>query len=157
MADDEALLRRAFDVARRSRANGLQPFGALLAGPDGAVLIETENGSPGARDMTAHAERLLATQASQNYDAAFLSECTMYASTEPCAMCAGSIYWAGIGRLVFGFRSEGVKAMIGDPADEGLYLPCRKVFAAGKRAIAVTGPMLEAEAAQVHAGYWKAH
>jgi tRNA(Arg) A34 adenosine deaminase TadA len=52
--------------------------------------------------MTAHAERLLATWASRAHDTEFLARCTLYTSAEPCAMCAGAIYWAGIGRVVFG-------------------------------------------------------
>ena len=70
--DDETLLRRAFEVARRSRANGDHPFGALLAGPDGEVLREQCDGySAEGGDMTAHAERLLATWASRTHEPGF--------------------------------------------------------------------------------------
>src|SRR5580704_18060810 len=101
--DHEGLLRRAFAVARRSRSQGDHLFGALLAGPDGAVLMEQCNGfTAEGHDMTAHAERLLATRASRAYAAAYLADCTLYSSAEPCAMCAGAIYWAGIGRVVYG-------------------------------------------------------
>ena len=54
------------------------------------------------QDMTAHAERVLATRASKRWRPDFLASCTLFSSAEPCAMCAGAIYWAGIGRLVFG-------------------------------------------------------
>jgi tRNA(Arg) A34 adenosine deaminase TadA len=76
--DHERLLRRAFDVARRSRRQGDHPFGALLAGPDGEVLMEQCNGSEAeGRDMTAHAERLLATRASRGYGSEYLASCTL--------------------------------------------------------------------------------
>ena len=61
---DESLLRKAFDVARRSREGGDHPFGSLLADRDGNVLLEQCNGySSEGGDRTAHAERLLATRA----------------------------------------------------------------------------------------------
>jgi tRNA(Arg) A34 adenosine deaminase TadA len=153
--DDTSLLRRAFEVARRAHARGNHPFGAILADPDGEVLIESENGYLPDRDMTAHAERLLATQASKALDAALLARCTIYSSAEPCAMCAGAIYWAGIGRVVFGLSERRLQAMTGNhPENPTLDLPCRTVFAAGQRRIEVIGPLLEEEAAALHASAW---
>src|SRR4051794_3576056 len=99
---DELLLRRCFEVARRSTANGNHPFGALLVDGDGNVLLEMENGYMPSHDRTAHAERLLAGKACTSYSAEILKASTMYCSAEPCAMCAGAIYWSGIGRVVYG-------------------------------------------------------
>jgi tRNA(Arg) A34 adenosine deaminase TadA len=157
--DDESLLRRAFDVARRSRLGGDHPFGSVLAGPDGAVLMEQGNGfTSEGHDMTAHAERLLASRASRTYGAAMLADCTLYTSAEPCAMCAGAIYWAGIGRVVYGQGERDLKALTGAHAENPtLDLPCRTVFAAGQRAVAVVGPMLEDEAAALQADFWRDH
>jgi tRNA(Arg) A34 adenosine deaminase TadA len=155
--DHDALLRRAFAVARRARANGMHPFGALLVGPDGRTLFEMENGFLPDHDMTAHAERLLATRACREYDPRFLAACTMYASAEPCAMCAGAVYWAGIGRVVYGLAERRLKQITGDHAENPtLDLPCRIVFAAGQRPVEVIGPLLEDEAAALHAGAWTA-
>jgi tRNA(Arg) A34 adenosine deaminase TadA len=91
--NDEAYLRKSFGVARRALSHGNHPFGALLVSDDARILLESENGFLPDRDMTAP-ERLLATAASKRYDPAFLGRCTMYASAEPCAMCAGAAYWA---------------------------------------------------------------
>jgi tRNA(Arg) A34 adenosine deaminase TadA len=125
--------------------------------PTRDVLIEMENGFLPDRDMTAHAERLLATQASKQFDSRVLAGCTLYTSAEPCAMCAGAIYWAGIGRLVFGLSERRLKTMTGDHAENPtLDLPCRTVFAAGQRRVDVIGPLLEDEAAALHAGVWDA-
>src|SRR5262250_1283043 len=93
--DDEAYLRKSFDVARRALSRGNHPFGALLVSDEARLLLESENGFLPDHDMTAHAERLLATAASKRYDPVFLRRCTMYASAEPCAMCAGAGHWAG--------------------------------------------------------------
>jgi tRNA(Arg) A34 adenosine deaminase TadA len=153
--DHEAFLREAFEVARRAREHGNHPFGAILIGPDGELLIESENGFMPDRDMTAHAERLLATQASRSYESGFLAGCTMYTSAEPCAMCAGAVYWAGIGRVVYGLSERRLQTLTGNHAENPtLDLPCRNVFAAGQRSVDVIGPLLEDEAAALHLGVW---
>jgi len=111
---DEALLRKAFDVAKRAREAGDHPFGSVLADERGNLLMEQGNGfTSEGRDRTAHAERLLASRAARTYDLAFLSRCTLYTSAEPCAMCAGAIYWAGVGRVVYGQTEKALKAETG--------------------------------------------
>ena len=105
--------------------------------------------------MTGHAERLLATQASKQFDTKFLAACTLYSSAEPCAMCAGAIYWTGIGRVVYGLSEGRLKTITGNHAENPtLDLACRTVFAAGQRHVEVIGPLLEDEAAEIHAGAW---
>jgi len=154
--DHEMFLRRAFAVAKRAYTHGNHPFGAILVDTAGAVLLEVENGYMPDCDMTAHAERLLATQASRAHRPKFLALCTIYSSAEPCAMCAGAIYWSGIGRVVFGLSERRLKAMTGDHAENPtLDLACRVVLAAGQRSIEVIGPLLEDEAAALHSGVWQ--
>jgi tRNA(Arg) A34 adenosine deaminase TadA len=153
--DDVSFLRRAFEVARRSQLSGNHPFGAILVGPSGDVLIETENGFMPERDMTGHAERLLATRACKTLPTTILAASTIYSSAEPCAMCSGAIYWAGIGRVVYGLSERRLKTLTGNHADNPtLDLPCRVVFAAGQRPVEVVGPLLEDEAAKLHEGVW---
>lgn len=155
-ADDCALLRRAFEVARRARLSGNHPFGALLAGPDGSVMMEQENAFLPDRDMTGHAERVLMTRASARWRPAELAGCTLVTSAEPCAMCAGAAYWAGVGRVVYGLSERRLKTITGDhPENPTLDLDCRTVFAAGQRPIEVVGPLLEDEAAAVHIEAWR--
>ncbi len=158
LPSDIHLLRAAFAVARRSREAGRHPFGAVLAGPDGAVLLEQGNGfAAGQRDMTAHAERLLASAASVRFGSAMLRRCTLYSSAEPCAMCAGAIYWAGIGRLVYGQSERGLLRQTGAHEENPtLDLPCRAVFASGQRQGEVVGPVVEGEAAARQNGFWQA-
>jgi tRNA(Arg) A34 adenosine deaminase TadA len=153
----EALLRRAFDVAARARAANEHPFGAILVDANGCVLMEQGNGySAEGGDMTAHAERLLATRASKAYRPDLLAACTLYSSAEPCAMCAGAIYWAGIGRVVYGQSEHHLRQQTGaHPENPTLDLPCRVVFAAGQRAVTVIGPLLEDEAAALNADFWQ--
>jgi tRNA(Arg) A34 adenosine deaminase TadA len=157
-AYDEALLRLAFDVAARSRAAGDHPFGSVLADGEGSAIMEQGNGytSEGG-DRTAHAERLLASRAARAYDLKFLARCTLYTSAEPCAMCAGAIYWAGIGRVVYGQTEKALKAQTGAHEENPtLDLPCALVFAAGQRQTEIVGPLLEEEAARLQADFWNA-
>ena len=152
---DEHFLRRSFDVARRAAANGNHPFGAILVDQNRNILIEAENGYMPAHDGTAHAERLLATQACTTLGADVLRNATLYSSAEPCAMCAGAIYWAGIGRVVYGLSEHRLRAVTGDhPENPTLDLPCREVFKSGPRPTEVVGPLLEEEAEALHAGVW---
>ncbi len=155
---DQALLRLAFDVARRSREAGDHPFGSALADGEGRLLMEQGNGySSEGGDRTAHAERLLASRAARAYGLPFLARCTLYTSAEPCAMCAGAIYWAGIGRVVYGQSEKALKAQTGGHEENPtLDLPCEIVFRAGQRPTEVVGPLLEDEAAELQADYWKA-
>jgi tRNA(Arg) A34 adenosine deaminase TadA len=155
---DEALLRRAFDVAKRSRAAGDHPFGSVLADDTGRLLMKQGNGySSEGGDRTAHAERLLASRAARTYDVKFLAHCTLYTSAEPCAMCAGAIYWAGIGRVVYGQTERALKEQTGAHEENPtLDLPCEIVFAAGQRTTEVVGPLLEAEAADLQTDFWRA-
>jgi tRNA(Arg) A34 adenosine deaminase TadA len=152
---DEHFLRCSFDVARRAMSHGNHPFGAILVDENRNVLIETENGYMPAHDGTAHAERLLASQACTTLSADLLRNATLYSSAEPCAMCAGAIYWAGIGRVVYGLSENRLRAITGNhPENPTLDLPCREVFKSGQRTTEVLGPMLEDEAEALHAGVW---
>ena len=155
MKTDEDYVRRTNEIARESRAAGNHPFGAILVGPDGAILMEQGNTHGDTGDRTGHAERVLMTRASLAYPAAFLAGCTMVSNAEPCAMCAGSAYWAGIGRVVFGLSERAMKDLIGPHPDNlTMDLPCRTVLAAGQRRVEVVGPLLEDECRTVHEGFW---
>jgi tRNA(Arg) A34 adenosine deaminase TadA len=153
--NDEHFLRRSFEVARRSMTHGNHPFGAILVDRDGHVLLEAENGYMPAHDGTAHAERLLATEACRTLGADVRARATLYSSAEPCAMCAGAIYWAGIGRVVYALSEHRLRGVTGNhPENPTLDLPCREVFKSGQRATEVVGPMLEDEAEALHDGVW---
>ena len=153
--DDLALMRVVFQVAHNARARGNHPFGALLADEQGNILLKAENTVVTGRDSTGHAETNLMRDASLRFSREFLAGCSLYASTEPCCMCAGAIFWGNVRRVVFGLRQERLYALIGDPTGDVLPIPCREIFARGNKLIEVVGPVLEDEAAQVHEGFWK--
>jgi tRNA(Arg) A34 adenosine deaminase TadA len=151
----DELMRRAIRLARQAREHGNHPFGALLADENATVLLEAENIVVTESDCTGHAESVLVRTACRTLDEGTLAIATLYTSTEPCAMCAGAIYWAGISRVVFGLRESELRALTGaNPENPTLALGCREVFARGQRPIEVIGPVLEDEARSVHDGFW---
>jgi tRNA(Arg) A34 adenosine deaminase TadA len=155
MSVQEVLLRQAIAVARQSREHGNHPFGALLADPDGQVLLSAENTVVTGSDATGHAETNLVRLASARYSTSELRGLTLYTSTEPCAMCSGAIYWSGIGTVVYALAESELYEMTGsDDNNPTLVLPCRTVFAAGQRPTLVEGPFAIGEARDVHAGFW---
>ena len=151
---DQKFLRRAITVARRSRENGNHPFGAILVDESGNVLLEGESTIVTGRDITGHAETNLIRLASGKYDPEFLAKCTLYASTEPCPMCAGAIFWGNVKRVVFALSMERLYAMAVEDNEEALVLNCQDVLDRGRKSIEVVGPFLEEEAIEVHAGFW---
>lgn len=154
-AQDLVHLRRALVIARRARDHGNHPFGALLVDETNQVLLEAENTVNTQRDCTGHAETNLVRMASQALPPEILERCTLYTSTEPCAMCAGAIHWGKIGRVVFALSEASLYAMIGShAANETMRLPCRELFARCGRPVAVVGPLIEEEARLVHEGFW---
>jgi len=147
-------LRRANAVARLAAGAGHHPFGAILVGPDHETVL-LEQGNLSAVD---HAEAVLARSAHANFSPAYLAGCTLYTTVEPCAMCAGTLYWANIGRLVYGMDERRLLAFTGaNPENPTLDLPCRELFARGQKDIPVTGPVpeVEAEIAELHQDFWK--
>ena len=149
----EAALLRANVVARRAMAMGRHPFGALLLAPDGETVLAEQ----GNIDTVNHAESTLARTAAANYPGAYLAQCTLVTTFEPCAMCAGTIYWAGIGHVVYGAEETALLALTGDhPENPTLSLPCREVFTRGQRSVQVTGPVpdMAQEMVATHRGFW---
>jgi tRNA(Arg) A34 adenosine deaminase TadA len=150
-------LKTSISVAWHARENGNHPFGAVLVDEHHDVILQAENTVVTGRDSTGHAETNLVRLATQQYSPEQLAHHTLYSSTEPCAMCAGAIYWSHIGRVVYALSEIDLYDIIGASPDH-LLLPCREVFAHSKRHIEVLGPIasLEIEARAVHQGFWTA-
>ena len=149
-------LRRCIVLANQARDAGQHPFGSLIADENGNVLAEGENESrPPSGDPTRHAEMVAVSRAGKLFLPEQLAKATLYTSTEPCCMCAGAIYWANIGRVVYALPEHKLYEMTGaNPENPTLSLPCREVFARGQRRVEVLGPFLEEEATEPHKGFW---
>lgn len=151
-------LRLSIEASVKARRTGNTPFGAVLADKYGRVLWEQGNVEMTERDCTGHAEAALMRAVSKRFTKAELWDCTLYTTAEPCAMCAGAIYWGNVGRVVYGITEHRLAELTGD--DERnltLDLPCRDVFARGRKPIVVIGPFpeIEAEVVAAHEGYWR--
>ncbi|MEV5572246.1 nucleoside deaminase [Spirillospora sp. NPDC052269] len=105
-SNDERLLRRAVEIAVRSRADGHAPYGSLLADPDGVILIEAHNTVRADRDISAHPELKLARWAARELAPDVAAATTMFTSCQPCGMCTGAIDRSGLGRVVYALSSE---------------------------------------------------
>lgn len=92
----------ALAEAEAAGARGEVPVGAVVLGPDGAVLAMAGNRTLELRDPSAHAELLAIREACAKLGSERLVDCDLYVSLEPCAMCAGAISLARIRRLYFG-------------------------------------------------------
>ncbi len=150
-------LGRAIEISKQARAAGNTPFGALLTDVDGNILMEQGNVQITEKRCTGHAETVLVERASHAYSREFLGKCTLYTSAEPCAMCAGAIYWAGIGRVVYAMTEKRLLELTGSNEQNPSFdLPCREVFARGQKSIEVLGPFpeMEKEAAAAQEDYW---
>jgi tRNA(Arg) A34 adenosine deaminase TadA len=149
-------LTRAIELAASAREHGNHPFGSLLVDGDGDVVLEAENTVVTDRDCTAHAEQNLVRAAVARLEPDQLAGYTLYTSTEPCAMCAGAIFWSGIGRVVFALSSATLGGIVQDPTGgRTLAISCREVFARGGRPVDVRGPLIEDQALVVHDGFWR--
>jgi len=145
----EKFIRTAIKIAADSRQKKNHPFGALLV-KDGKVLIESENTVVTSGDVTQHAELNLVSRASQKYTRGKLAECTLYASTEPCAMCAGAIYWSGIRTVVFGMPGHELAHF----ATGSFVVDSRELLGQGRESTEVIGPYLLEESRLVHENFW---
>lgn len=149
----EATIADAFETAE-----GNLPFAAMVIGQDGKVLARVRNSIGTDCDPTAHAELKairLAAQATGRQDG--LAGATLYASTEPCAMCAGAAHWAGLSRIVFGLGGRRLREIYGkDIPFRSLAVPAETVIAAGTNAIELVGPLFEEMAAGPHREFVRA-
>lgn len=157
-SDDIKYLERTIELADEAAAEGNHPFGAIIVDADGVVIAEGKNEylvdrGPG------HAETNLARRAAREFPVEQLRGSTMYTSVEPCCMCAGTVYWAEIGTLVFGMTERRLGDLTGDdPMNPTQDLDCRTVFAAGRNVVDVRGPFpeLEDRIMEQHRAFWSA-
>jgi tRNA(adenine34) deaminase len=155
-APDALYLRRAIALSAMASVRGNRPFGAVIATRAGEVLAEGWNDVLENGDCTGHAETNALRIASPKHPRETLASATMYASGEPCVMCAGAIFWSGIRRVVFGADSATLLELRRMHAGAAaIELSCRDIFAAAPERFEVIGPALLAEAMVPHEAFWK--
>jgi tRNA(Arg) A34 adenosine deaminase TadA len=138
---DRSALLSAVRTARAAVLGGNPPFGAVVADASGEQRVSAGNTAVSTGEFVAHAEAEAARRAVRVMTTRELRGATLYSSAEPCAMCAAVVYWAGIGRVVYAVGVRQLSAMFGhDEEYPFLTLPCRTVFAAGRRPTRLVGP-----------------
>ena len=154
---DGRYLRKAIVWSHAARRRGNRPFGAVIVAADGEILAEAYCNTAETGDPTGHAEiNAVRMLAGRKLPREVLAGATLYASGEPCVMCAGAIFWARIGRVVFGIDTARLRVFRGerdDPPDAEL--SCRDVFCASPHPIECIGPALIDEASAAHVGAWE--
>ena len=147
-------LKLSNEVGRRATELGHHPFGAVLVAPDHETVLLTQCNI----DTVNHAESTLVRIAATNYPADYLWQCTLYTAVEPCCMCAGTIYWANIGRVVYGMSEERLLECTGNHQENPtMSLSSQYVFSHGQKDIDLIGPVpeIEAETVSLQQQFWQ--
>jgi tRNA(Arg) A34 adenosine deaminase TadA len=149
MNRQEYFVRQAIELARQARRAGNHPFGSLLV-IDGRIAVTAQNTVATDRDPTAHAETNLVSKAIRHLSPEEIRRAVLYSSCEPCAMCVGKMYWAGIRSLVYALPAEELATLAG----RDFLIPCAELFGRAVDPVDITGPLLLDEAREVHVGFW---
>src|SRR3954465_4127452 len=112
--DNAEFMRQAIEASREALLAGDMPFGAVLV-RQGSPLHVSRNNQITGRDLMGHAEVVLVREVSTLYGREALRGATVYASGEPCAMCSGALFWAGIARVVFAATTADIAEALGGP------------------------------------------
>src|SRR5690242_12593081 len=142
--NDDFFAKQAIELARQARAAGNHPFGALLV-LDGKVVLTARNTVATDADPTAHAETNLIAAATRQLSADQIRRSVLYTSCEPCVMCVGKLYWAGIRSVVYALSAEELAALAG----RRFLVPCRELLARAAEPVRIVGPLPLAEAREV--------
>lgn len=155
-SQDETYLYEAVQLAWSARDSGNRPFGTLLVGPSGEIIVGSKNNAVTTGDVTGHSETNAIRALTVNHEPAFLRECIMYSSAEPCLMCAGAIYLSGIGTVVYALGAEELAALCG-PASPVRMVPVglADALAAGDDPPAIRHVDIGSASRDVHQGYWE--
>ena len=149
MDKQEDFVMQTIELARQARLNGNAPFGALLV-IDGEVVLTAQNTVATDRDPTAHAETNLVARAIKELSPDQIRRAVLYTSCEPCAMCAGKMYWAGIRSVTYALSAEELAVLAGPD----FMIPCAELFSRASEHVSITGPVLLPQAREVHLEFW---
>jgi tRNA(Arg) A34 adenosine deaminase TadA len=154
--NDEHFLRRAIALSEAAVTYGGRPFGAVVVGSDRQIVSEGQAvPSVNPRDWTNHSEMQALRKASALLTWDQLGQSTLYASGEPCPMCAAAAYWCNLRRVVFCVGEPAMRAMRDQyERAAGIAIQCQEIFSRCNRPIEVIGPLLEEEGLPVHRRFW---
>lgn len=150
---DVSYLKKAHSIGLEAMKAGKHPFGAILVAPDGTHILDTQ----GNIDTVNHAESTLARRAAASFQSDFLWKCSLYTSVEPCCMCSGTMYWANIGRIVYGLSEEALQKITGNnPENPTMSLPCKAVIDCGQKPVEIVQiSSMDSTIADAHRAFWE--
>jgi tRNA(Arg) A34 adenosine deaminase TadA len=153
---DKEYIRQTIALSEAAVAQGGRPFGAIVADGDDLIVAQAQAvTSIDPRDWTAHSEMLVLRAASAVMTWDELSRATIYASGEPCPMCAAAIYWCNIRRVVYCVSEPAMRALRAPHTRAaGIAMRCEEMFARCDRPFEVIGPLIEDEGLQIHQRFW---
>ena len=131
-------MRRAIDASVAAFDAGDMPYGAALVSAQGEMLMVAGHRQVTSGDCTSHAEVVLIREASARLGPAALRGATVYASGEPCAMCSGALFWAGVRRVVYAASSDVMSELFGGDL---LPIRCAQVLAGATPPLKVDVPV----------------
>lgn len=145
LAEDEQFMRLAIEASARAIERGDGPFGATLS--KGGTLIHVAHNNQNTQgDLMGHAEVVLIREVVHSHGKPALQGATVYASGEPCAMCCGAMFWAGIARIVYAATQADIIDALGGPR---LPISSSRVFAGAHPEVAIEGPVMREAAVAV--------
>ena len=112
MFDESTCYKRAVELSREALATGNDGFGCLRVGPNGDILLEQRNAVADEQDPTAHDAMTLVRKAVKQFDTETLAKSTIYATMEPCVMCMGAAFWAGIPQVEYIISEEDMEHIL---------------------------------------------
>ena len=102
---DDHFMKQALIEAQKAYDSGEVPVGAVIVCQN-QIIARAHNQTELLNDVTAHAEMLAYTAATQFLGAKYLTDCKLYVTLEPCTMCAGALYWSQIPEIIYGASDE---------------------------------------------------
>ncbi len=146
---DKELIGYVIQRAKEAVENKQLPFYALLA-HKGRILVEAENSVLTDNDITCHSVMNVIRRAGRELSQEVLKKSVLYASSEPCAMCSGAIYWAGVSRVVFGCSGKALQQIAG----QSISVNCQDIFNQCHPIIEAVGPVEEELASELIMEFW---
>ncbi len=119
----DAWMRAALEEAAKAAAVGEVPVGAVVVGPDGAIVSRAHNQPISANDPTAHAEILALRKAARKLSNYRLTGCRLVVTLEPCVMCGGAAVQARVAEIIYGAadpKGGGVRSLYRIASDDRL-------------------------------------
>jgi tRNA(Arg) A34 adenosine deaminase TadA len=153
---DDDFVARVLELAVQAQDRGNHPFGALLV-VDENIVAEAHNRVNTDHDITAHAELMLVRQLEEGNRLELFAQGTVFASCEPCPMCVGAMFWAGVRRVVFALSHSRLNELVRPPGGEpvGFTVSAAEIGQAAMPPMRFDGPHRQDDAAKPHVGFWR--